>query len=410
MSIDPKKFGLSDSLVGAVSEALKGGQKKIDVAPPYGKLTGADFKKLRGEDKDKEQAVANEQSPAEYAKANFKHDMMGHDKKMKNEVADGSKANFKQNMKEGSKPDFLDFDKDGNKKEPMKQALKQTKEEVQVDELSDKTLQSYRTKALAHKSGHSPSDSPEERAKKNLKVKNRDQGKRVSWGKMIQKGVRVGAGGKQHPIGPSTNASGSSHPTKSEGVEFAEAAPTVAGANVADQMAARKAEVQRKIAQKQATAQQAKSNKRLSGTMKETKCTCGETKESKMACEAHGGKHDKDAKLGREPVTMNPPLREAGELPKKVVSKGHEIAKSLIRHKTKVDNPYAVGMATAKKSAGIKEDAEQVDEISKGTLGSYVGKAANANYGKEKLEREKGVNLAMKKITGRGVKIKGTKD
>ena len=29
------------------NEELKGGQKKLDVAPPYGKLTAADFKKLR---------------------------------------------------------------------------------------------------------------------------------------------------------------------------------------------------------------------------------------------------------------------------------------------------------------------------------------------------------------------------
>jgi hypothetical protein len=31
MSIDPKKFGLSNSLVNAVNEALKGDQHKIDV-------------------------------------------------------------------------------------------------------------------------------------------------------------------------------------------------------------------------------------------------------------------------------------------------------------------------------------------------------------------------------------------
>jgi hypothetical protein len=30
-----------------MNEKLKGGQKKIDVAPPKGKITGADFKKLR---------------------------------------------------------------------------------------------------------------------------------------------------------------------------------------------------------------------------------------------------------------------------------------------------------------------------------------------------------------------------
>jgi hypothetical protein len=37
MSIDKKAFGLSDSLINAVSEALKGGQVKIDVAQPKGK-------------------------------------------------------------------------------------------------------------------------------------------------------------------------------------------------------------------------------------------------------------------------------------------------------------------------------------------------------------------------------------
>ena len=33
---------------GWMEEALKGGQKKLDVAPPFDKITGADFKKLRG--------------------------------------------------------------------------------------------------------------------------------------------------------------------------------------------------------------------------------------------------------------------------------------------------------------------------------------------------------------------------
>ena len=32
---------------GSMNEELKGGQKKLDVAKPYGKLTGADFEKLR---------------------------------------------------------------------------------------------------------------------------------------------------------------------------------------------------------------------------------------------------------------------------------------------------------------------------------------------------------------------------
>ena len=51
---------------------------------------------------------------------------------------------YENKLTEGSKPDFLDFDKDGNKEEPMKKALKQKgkskkddcecKEEVELEE------------------------------------------------------------------------------------------------------------------------------------------------------------------------------------------------------------------------------------------------------------------------------------
>jgi hypothetical protein len=232
MSIDKKAFGLSDSLIGAVNEALKGGQVKLD-KNHNGKLDSQDFKMLRKED---------------------------------------------------AKPDYLDFDKDGNKKEPMKKALK------------DKNMKEQ---------------TPGDYDKANFKHK------------MMK-----------------------------------EAAPAASG--VADQMAAKKdalkTQIQRKIAQKQMDVMKAKANKRIS-SIKEgdgKKCSCGDTNESKMKCEMHGGK-DKETKGGREAIVMNPPLKEAGELPKKVVSKGHEIAKSLIKHKSKVDNPYAVGMAAAKKSAGIKD-------------------------------------------------------
>jgi hypothetical protein len=126
------------------------------------------------------------------------------------------------------------------------------------------------------------------------------------------------------------------------------------GANVAADMDARKAEVRRKIAAKQSSMQMAKANKRISGSpMKEAKCSCGEEKGSKMACEVHGD--NKGLKGGKEPIVMNPPLKEASNLPKAVVSKGHEIAKSLIKHRSKVKEPYAVGMAQAKKSANIKD-------------------------------------------------------
>jgi hypothetical protein len=122
---------------------------------------------------------------------------------------------------------------------------------------------------------------------------------------------------------------------------------------VADPMAAKKAEVQKKIAQKQATAVQARANKRMSNiNASNDKCSCGSTNESKMKCEVHG---DGGMKGGKEKIQVNPPLREAEDLPKKVITKGHEIAKSLIKHRSKVREPYAVGMAQAKKSAGIKD-------------------------------------------------------
>jgi hypothetical protein len=109
---------------------------------------------------------------------------------------------------------------------------------------------------------------------------------------------------------------------------------------------------------------------------------------------------------------MNPPLKEASNLPKAVVSKGHEIAKSLIKHRSKVSEPYAVGMAQAKKSAGIKEDAEQVDELSKGTLKSYKSAAkwdiggiksnAPSNYEFDRdamlKRRQAGMKMANKKL------------
>lgn len=44
---------------GWMDETLHGGQKKLDVAPPFGKLTGADFKKLRGMKEDHEVSMAD---------------------------------------------------------------------------------------------------------------------------------------------------------------------------------------------------------------------------------------------------------------------------------------------------------------------------------------------------------------
>jgi len=330
MSIDPKKFGLSDSLVNAVSEALKGNQHKIDVAEPKGKITGADFKKLRGE---------------------------------------------------GAKPDYIDLDKDGNKTEPMKQAAKQAKESVE---------ENFKFKVTTKKHGQATVTVPTHKAK------TQDEAEKV---------VRA------HPMYVKNK------PTKivavKEDSEVTEAEDAVAK-QIAAKKDAMKKQIRQKIAQKQMSVMQQKAQKKMQ-TIKagNDKCSCGTTSESKMKCEVHGGK---DAKLGKEPIEVNPPLKEASNLPKSVIKKGHEIAKSLIKHKSSVREPYAVGMAAAKKSAGIKEDAEQVDEISTMKAVRTAVKRQTAAHGaaiergdelsdKEQSKVNKSQALIKKKYGEKGDKI-----
>ena len=67
---------------------------------------------------------------------------------------DDEKENGNGKESKGSKPDFLDLDKDGDKKEPMKKAAKEKKEETEhnyvntyLDELKKTTMGSYIKKA-----------------------------------------------------------------------------------------------------------------------------------------------------------------------------------------------------------------------------------------------------------------------
>ncbi len=79
-----------------------------------------------------------------------------------------------------------------------KHTYKMAKEEVeQVDEISDTTLKSYRTKAMQHRMGHEPGDSAEVKADRNRKTRNRSQGVRTSYNKIIGRYVKVGGSGKQ---------------------------------------------------------------------------------------------------------------------------------------------------------------------------------------------------------------------
>ena len=96
--LETKKNSLEDAVL-RMKEKLVGGQKKLD-KDKDGDIDGKDFAILRKQAKNKK----------------------------KNEAA---------------KPDFLDLDKDGNKKEPMKVAAKQAKakkEEVEIDEKFSITL------------------------------------------------------------------------------------------------------------------------------------------------------------------------------------------------------------------------------------------------------------------------------
>jgi hypothetical protein len=409
MSIDPKKFGLSDSLVNAVNEALKGGQVKLD-KNHNGKLDSDDFKKLRGEgakpdflDLDKDgnkkepmKKAANEQTSGDYEKANYKHGMLGPDKKMKNEVADGNKANFKHNMKEDEQIDEVskgtlsnyirkassdaanhaytagtggagkmrinrdEFHQKTDKRLQgiSKAAQKLAKEEVEQVNEKVKTTHENPLVTVHDKDGlHTHANLSTANKIFNTKVKHTDvhAGPVKTKDGHETKNNLTFAISKHHAPAMKEETVDEAATKMVAKPQYDKARPAFGGTNVAADMAARKTEVQRKIAAKQASMQMAKANKRISGTtMKEAKCTCGESKGSKMTCEVCNSEN-KSLKGGKEPIMMNPPLKEASNLPKAVVTKGHEIAKSLIKHRSKVKEPYAVGMAQAKKSANIKD-------------------------------------------------------
>jgi hypothetical protein len=502
-SIDKKAFGISDSLVNAVNEALKGGQVKIDVAEPKGKITGADFKKLRKEKtvaegnpmnkekknaavaavgaKNKDSQYLNKMNPSVADKIRGREKMSGNDRKQFEEVeqvdelsgslahraahgawikTDKAKAAFKGQAKAAAqarkfgqyaaKKGYYDAPKKTNEEVEQIDEIGDTKrgqklinkvhkraserlgkavankdpknarkyqevghqawdrmpsnkyEEVgQVDELSTDTYHSAAKKAAKRAMGDAQgrsgpifkkyagmankfrdkgmSQEKKEKAVKEdieqvdeiskklaarynnkvarevgknqnsggdpaklLKRKNREAGHKLSWNKYHNYKVKV----------PATNE---------------ETDPGFAEANdMSKQIAAKKdafkTQLQKKIAAKQMNVMQAKANKRLSSiNASNDKCSCQEGKGKSMTCEMHGDK-SKGIKGGKEPIDINPPMREAAELPKKVITKGHEIAKSLIKHRAGVDNPYAVGMAQAKKSAKMKAYRSERDK------------------------------------------------
>jgi hypothetical protein len=368
-SIDKKAFGISDSLVNAVNEALKGGQVKLD-KNHNGKLDGQDFKMLRKEE------VVDEGNPANKAKKNAAV------------AAVGAKNKDSQYLTR-IKPSVADKIRG---REKMSGKDRQQFEEVeQVDELSgslahraahgawiktDKAKAAFKGQAkaaaqarkfgqYAAKKGYY--DAPK---KTNEEAQQVDELSTDTYHSAAKKAAKKAMGDAQGRSGPifkkyagmanKFRDKGMSQEKKEKAMKEETDPGFVAEADnaVAKQIAAKKdsfkKQLQQKIAAKQMNTMQAKANKRLSNIhASNDKCTCQEGKGKSMTCEMHGDK-DKAMKGGKEQIIVNPPMREAAELPKKVITKGHEIAKSLIKHRSGVDNPYAVGMAQAKKSAKMK--------------------------------------------------------
>ena len=133
-----------------VDEELKGNQSKID-ANNNGKIDADDFKKLRA----------------------------------------GKK------VKEGAKPDFLDFDKDGDKKEPMKKAIKDKKVKETTEEKCDECGM-YESKCECNKMEESaPSAGLSKKQKSSIAKKasaSKDIGKP---GKSFDKVAKAAGGGEK---------------------------------------------------------------------------------------------------------------------------------------------------------------------------------------------------------------------
>ena len=130
---DNSKFGSSQSLIDAVNEVLKGGQKKLD-KNYNGKLDGEDFKKLRGENEVDEVAASKTQQRAAGAALATQRGEY-----------DGGKKGGAINRMSAMKPsDLMKIAGTKTKELPMRK-----EEAEQMDELSKSTMGSYIKKAAS---------------------------------------------------------------------------------------------------------------------------------------------------------------------------------------------------------------------------------------------------------------------
>ncbi len=113
-----------------VKEEMKVGDKKASSTGGTIEKTATGVKHTAGKNYGGDKAPKDEDDDAPKSKKKKNEDIEPVFKskfmkmvEAKKEEADKKKADKKKKMEEGAKPDFLDMDKDGNKKEPMKKAV-----------------------------------------------------------------------------------------------------------------------------------------------------------------------------------------------------------------------------------------------------------------------------------------------
>jgi hypothetical protein len=110
-------------------------------------------------------------------------------------------------------------------------------------------------------------------------------------------------------------------------------------------------------------------------------------------------------------------MAEEKKLPKTVVKKGHKIAKKIAKSDSAV-NPYAVGMAAAKKQAGLKQEMElpelaELDNKEKadlnkdGNISSYEKKRGEAIEKSMKKQAQEQAKEDMKSRLGKDIEEQG---
>jgi hypothetical protein len=101
-------------------------------------------------------------------------------------------------------------------------------------------------------------------------------------------------------------------------------------------------------------------------------------------------------------------MAEQKKLPKSVVKKGHKIAKKIEKTDSAV-NPYAVGMAAAKKEAGLTEleDKKKADLNKDGKISSYEKKRGEAIEKSIKKTAKKQAKDDMKARHGKDIEEQG---